>query len=111
MTEMRVECYSGYRADERPLRFVFHGHEYEVQDLDGQWYSPDATYFRVRAQDGNYYVLRHDIGQDSWTLDGFRAVRHDRDLSPLCRLSDSDLNTQMGVISCNCAEWWALVVA
>ena len=50
MTEMRVECYSGYRAEERPLRFVFHGHEYEVQDLDGQWYSPDATYFRVRAQ-------------------------------------------------------------
>jgi hypothetical protein len=49
MTEMRVECYSGYRADEPPLRFVFHGHEYEVQDLDGQWYSPDATYFRVRA--------------------------------------------------------------
>ena len=57
MTEMRVECYSGYRPDERPLRFVFHGHEYEVQDLDGQWYSPEATYFRVRAQDGNYYVL------------------------------------------------------
>jgi hypothetical protein len=83
MTEMRVQCYSGYRPDERPLRFVFHGHEYEVQDLDGQWYSPDATYFRVRAQDGNYYVLRHDIGQDSWTLDGFRAARHDPHSSPL----------------------------
>jgi|GEM_PF-6391436 len=42
MIEMRVQCYAGYRADERPLRFVFRGHEYEVQDLDGQWYSPDA---------------------------------------------------------------------
>ena len=83
MTEMRVECYAGHRADERPLRFVFHGHEYEVQDLDGQWYSPDATYFRVRAQDGNFYVLRHDIGQDSWTLDGFRAARHNSESSPL----------------------------
>ena len=81
MTEMRVECYAGHRADERPLRFVFHGHEYEVQDLDGQWYSPDATYFRVRAQDGNFYVLRHDIGQDSWTLDGFRAARHHTETS------------------------------
>ena len=75
MIQMHVQCYSGYRADERPLRFVFRGREYEVQDLDGQWHSPDATYFRVRAQDGNYYVLRHDIGQDSWTLDGFRAGR------------------------------------
>jgi hypothetical protein len=75
MIQMHVQCYSGYRADERPQRFVFRGREYEVQDLDGQWHSPDATYFRVRAQDGNYYVLRHDIGQDSWTLDGFRAGR------------------------------------
>jgi hypothetical protein len=81
MIEMPVECYSGYRADERPLRFVFRGHEYEVQDLDGQWYSPDATYFRVRAQDGNYYVLRHDIGQDSWTLHGFRAARNNLHLA------------------------------
>jgi len=41
----------------------------------GGRYSPDATYFRVVADDGNYYVLRHDEGQDSWTLDGFRAAR------------------------------------
>jgi len=81
MIEMSVECYSGHRADERPLRFVFRGREYEVQDLDGQWYSPDATYFRVRAQDGNYYVLRHDIGQDSWTLDGYRAARNNLHLA------------------------------
>ena len=44
-------------------------------ELDGRWYSPQATYFRVRADDGNYYVLRHDEAQDFWTLDGFRAAR------------------------------------
>jgi hypothetical protein len=75
MSEIRVQCHSGYRADEYPLQFTFHGREFEVANLDGQWYSPDATYFRVRAQDGNFYVLRHDAGQDSWTLDGFRAAR------------------------------------
>jgi hypothetical protein len=75
MSDMRVECYAGRRADERPLRFVLQGHEYAVNELDGQWYSPDATFFRVRAHDGNYYVLRHDEGQDCWTLDGFRAAR------------------------------------
>jgi hypothetical protein len=69
-----VECYSGYRADERPLRFVLRGRAFEVQDLDGRWYSPDANYFRVLATDGNYYVLRHDEAQDFWTLDGFRAA-------------------------------------
>jgi len=73
MYDVRVVCYSGYRADERPLHFVLQGHEYAVTDLDGQWYSPGARYFRVRANDGNFYVLRHDEGQDRWTLDGFRV--------------------------------------
>lgn len=75
MSEIRVECYSGYRADERPLRFVLGGRQFDVDELDGRWYAPEATYFRVRADDGNYYVLRHDETQDSWTLDGFRAAR------------------------------------
>jgi hypothetical protein len=74
MREIRVECYAGHRADERPLRFVLRGRAFEVQELDGRWYSPAASYFRVRADDGNYYVLRHDEAQDFWTLDGFRAA-------------------------------------
>jgi hypothetical protein len=77
MTEIRVHCYAGYRADERPSRFTIRDKEYEVQELDGRWYSPDATYFRVQANDGNYYVLRHDESQDFWTLDGFRAAHRD----------------------------------
>lgn len=75
MFEMHVECHAGYRADERPLRFTFRGHTYEIENIDGQWHSPDATYFRVRAHDGDFYVLRHDNGQDSWRLDGYRAAK------------------------------------
>lgn len=75
MSDILVECYAGHRADERPLRFSLRGRQYEVSELDGQWYSPQASYFRVLADDGNYYVLRHDEGQDYWTLDGFRASR------------------------------------
>lgn len=75
MREIRVECYAGHRADERPLRFVLRGREFQVRELDGQWYSPENTYFRVRADDGNFYVLRHHEIQDIWTLDGFRAAR------------------------------------
>jgi hypothetical protein len=72
VAEIRVLCYAGYRADERPLRFVLAGREFEVEELDDRWYSPGASYFRVRASDGNFYVLRHDEGRDLWTLDGFR---------------------------------------
>ena len=75
MSEIHVECYAGYRADERPTRFILRGREFLIEQVDDQWYSPDATYFRVRANDGNYYVLRHDEGQDAWSLDAFRAAR------------------------------------
>ncbi len=74
MNEIRVECYAGYRADERPLRFTLRGRQFTVHELDGRWYSPQASYFRVIADDGNFYVLRHDEAQDFWTLDGFRAA-------------------------------------
>jgi hypothetical protein len=75
MSEIQVTCYAGRCADERPTRFAMGGREFTVRGVDGQWHSPDATYFRVLADDGNYYVLRHDKGQNSWTLDGFRAAR------------------------------------
>jgi len=75
MTEIRVECYSGYRAEQRPLRFVLGKCIYRVESVDDQWYSPGAVYFRVRADDGHTYVIRHDEKRDAWTLEAFR--RHD----------------------------------
>jgi hypothetical protein len=73
MSNLRVECYAGYRADQRPIRFALRGHVFEVTEVQDQWYSPGAIYFRVRADDGDYFVLRHDEGQDVWTLDAFRS--------------------------------------
>ena len=73
MSELKVECYSGHKADQRTLRFTLGVTVLTVEEVEDQWYSPDATYFRVRAADGNYYVLRHDESEDRWTLDAFRA--------------------------------------
>ncbi len=72
---IQVECYAGNRADERPVRFMLRGRAYEVRDIQDQWYSPEARWFRVRAGDGNFYVLRHDEQRDQWSLDAFRAPR------------------------------------
>ena len=74
MRLLRVECYSGYRADERPLRFTLGERTFEVEEVEDRWFSPEACFFRVRADDGNIYVLRHDEPQDAWTLDAFRAA-------------------------------------
>ncbi len=75
MGDIQVECYAGYRSDQRPLRFSIRGRVFEVDQVEDQWYAPSAIYFRVRASDGNFYVLRHDEVQDAWTLDAFRAAQ------------------------------------
>ena len=74
MNDIHVKCYAGYRPDQRPTRFTLRGREFQVEEVDDQWYSPGAIYFRVRADDGNFYVLRHDENADVWTLDAFRAA-------------------------------------
>lgn len=75
---LKVECYSGYRADERPLRFAFAGTagtaSYEVQEVLDQWYGVGYQCFKVRADDGNVYILRHEAGNDVWRLDSFRRA-------------------------------------
>ena len=55
---LHVVCYSGRKEDERPLRFQLNDHEYFVEDVVDQWYGPNDAFFKVRASDGNLYVLR-----------------------------------------------------
>jgi hypothetical protein len=45
MTEqiVRVECYSGHKAEERPLRILFEGQTLEIEEIEDRWYSPGAT--------------------------------------------------------------------
>jgi len=70
---VRVETYSGYKADERPMRVHLKGRTLEVAAVEDRWYSPGETYFRVLTDDGDRYVLRHTEAQDVWTLAGYRA--------------------------------------
>jgi hypothetical protein len=70
----KVECYAGYKADERPLRFQAAAPgapPRKVIEVLDQWYGPGYRSFRVLADDGNIYILRHDKTQDAWTLDSF----------------------------------------
>lgn len=67
---MRVDCYSGWRADERPIRFELNGREYAIEAVLDQWYGPDHIFFKVRAENGEVYVLRHETrsGSDAWAV-------------------------------------------
>jgi hypothetical protein len=72
---VHVECYAGYKGDERPVKLQI-GHEMvDVTEVEDRWYSPGATYFRVRLLNGERYVVRREDAQDVWTLEAFRSPR------------------------------------
>jgi len=71
---VRVQAYSGYKANERPHRFVLDGHSYEVLEILDQWYGPDSLYFKVQADDQNLYILRYRSGEEEWSLESFRRT-------------------------------------
>ncbi len=71
---VQVKCYSGFRYNERPLSFTVCGKEFSVMDIEGSWFEEDETSrerracFRVRADDGDLYLLSYDQGRDAWVL-------------------------------------------
>ena len=71
---VRVECYAGYKGDERPVRLYFGEKALEIVEREDRWYEPGATFFRVVVEGGDRYVLRHEEAQDVWSLVGFRAT-------------------------------------
>lgn len=70
---VRVECYAGYKSDERPVKLEIANEMVEVAEIEDRWYSPGATYFRVLLANGERYVLRREDAQDIWTLQAFRS--------------------------------------
>ncbi len=75
--KVEVACYAGQKADERPVRFRLDGRDYFVEEVVDQWYGPDDTFFKVRADDGNLYILRHIAREDEWSLESFRRRETD----------------------------------
>ena len=44
---LHVQCYAGRKADERPLRFQLHDHEYLSEEVVDQWFSPRTFVFQA----------------------------------------------------------------
>jgi hypothetical protein len=72
VTIVEVQTYSGYKSDERPLRLKLGQQTLEILEVEDRWYSPGETYFRVRVETGDRYVLRHIEAQDTWTIEAYR---------------------------------------
>jgi len=72
--KLSVECYAGHKADERPVRFWLDEKRYHVEAVLDQWYGKDGIFFKVRADDGNLYIVRQQTSSPDgiWDLVSFR---------------------------------------
>ncbi len=71
--KVQVECYAGYRANERPRCLTLGEQALEIVEVEDRWYSPGETYFLVRVKGGARYLLRHVEALDVWSLEGYRS--------------------------------------
>lgn len=72
---LEVQCYAGRKADERPVRFRMGDRDYMVEEIVDQWYGPDDQFYKVRADDGNLYILRQNLDGGEWSLESFRSLK------------------------------------
>ncbi len=72
---LRVQCYAGREADERPVRFQLGDREYLVEEVLDQWYGPDEIFYKICTDDGNLYILGRHTAADEWRLESFRRLR------------------------------------
>lgn len=72
---IQVECYSGYKANERPVAFLYQGERREIQEIVDRWYEggldadrPVIGYFKVQTTDGKFYLLRYLSVFNAWSV-------------------------------------------
>ena len=69
-----VECFSGHRANERPVAFTLRDRRLEVDQVVDRWYEgglepgrPELHYFKVRTREGKLFLLRYNTLFDAWS--------------------------------------------
>ena len=79
---IEVECYSGHRANERPVAFTLQDRRFEVDEIVDRWYEggltpgrPELRYFKIRTTEGQLFLLRYNPLFDAWSTTSPEARR------------------------------------
>ena len=73
--KVTVECYSGHRANERTVAFIFEDRRWEIVDVIDRWLEggvqpgrPVLDYFKVKTSEGRVFLLRYNSLFDAWAV-------------------------------------------
>lgn len=67
-------CYAGYRAEETPRTIGFKSRKIRVKKVLDRWLDPTHRYFKLKGDDGDVYLVRHDTLTEEWELIFYQAV-------------------------------------
>ena len=71
---IRVEACAGHRGETTPRRFYLGPRQVEVAEVVDRWLGWERRYFKVRGDDGDVYILRHEPLLDRWELTLFASA-------------------------------------
>ena len=70
--DFQVQCYAGHRGEETPRVLRIDGRTVNVVEVLDAWLAPDHRYFKLKGDDGDTYIVRHDSVKGTWDLTMFR---------------------------------------
>ena len=64
--KFKVEAYSGYRLNEKPLAVYIGSQRIDVKVVKDRWYGIGCIYFKVLLANNEQYILRYDEWNHFW---------------------------------------------
>ena len=72
---IEVNCYSGYKGEEAPRKFIFQDNEFVIKEILEYWYersfepqTPVEENFKVKTETKETYRIKHNHNSNTWYL-------------------------------------------
>jgi hypothetical protein len=75
---VEVESRIGAQREQEPLAFFLGERRIGVEQILDRWPSAECTYFKLQAEDGAIYILRHALDAENWEMVLFQAPNDGR---------------------------------
>jgi hypothetical protein len=72
---VQVESVTGPIGLLEPRAFSLGERRIDVVNIIDRWISAEQNYFKLEAQDGAVYILRHDEHSEVWEMTLFQDIR------------------------------------
>lgn len=70
---VNVETRPDASGDREPASFSYGSHILHVREVLDRWPAREYAYFKVEADDGARYILRHTTASGEWDMHSFNA--------------------------------------